>query len=165
MHFFRLVPTLLIGYDVSFTILSIYLLKWLRHFFFKVNGYQDTIFEAMNVLENAEIVPTVETYNCIIYAFSEACAFFVFTSPPHITSPELKYFIMHRRFCWCGILLLGDATKGDAAWPVSESFYTSIYTYFSLIMFGWSLQNHLQKRFPSFSQGTNSWGKNLADTL
>ena len=55
--------------------LYIYLLKRVRSFSFQVNGYQDTIFEAMAVIENAELVPTVETYNCIIYAFSEACEF------------------------------------------------------------------------------------------
>ena len=64
------------------------------------------------MLENAEIVPTVETYNCIIYAFSEACEFSIHIIAHHLS--ELN-FIMHRRFCCCGILLLGDATKGDAA--------------------------------------------------
>jgi hypothetical protein len=45
----------------------------------KVHGYQETIFEAMNVMENAQIVPTVDSYNCVIYAFSEACELSAFS--------------------------------------------------------------------------------------
>ena len=37
-----------------------------------VNGYQDTIFEAMAQMEGAELIPTTETYNAIIYAFGKA---------------------------------------------------------------------------------------------
>lgn len=38
-----------------------------------VNGYEDFIFDAMCKMEGAEIAPTVEIYNSIIYAFSRAC--------------------------------------------------------------------------------------------
>ena len=37
-----------------------------------VNGYQDTIFEAMAMMEGAELAPTTEIYNAIIYAFGKA---------------------------------------------------------------------------------------------
>lgn len=37
-----------------------------------VNGYQNTIFDAMAIMEGAELVPTTEIYNAIIYAFGKA---------------------------------------------------------------------------------------------
>jgi pentatricopeptide repeat protein len=39
---------------------------------FWVNGYQDIIFEAMCLMEGAELLPNVEIYNSIIFAFSRA---------------------------------------------------------------------------------------------
>ena len=38
-----------------------------------VNGYDDFIFDAMCRMEGAEIYPTTEVYNSVIYAFSRAC--------------------------------------------------------------------------------------------
>jgi pentatricopeptide repeat protein len=37
-----------------------------------VNGYGDYIFDAMAAMEGKEIIPTVQTYNNIIFAFSNA---------------------------------------------------------------------------------------------
>lgn len=37
-----------------------------------VNGYHDILYDAMAAMEGAELIPSTEIYNCIIYAFGRA---------------------------------------------------------------------------------------------
>ena len=53
-----------------------------------INGYQDTIIEAMCLMEGAELQPTTEVYNNIIYAFS---------IPGDYISAEFYYWEMLRK--------------------------------------------------------------------